>query len=209
MTLAATAPHGLAVGDQVTIASGISAYNGLQTVATVTAPNVFTYTFGGSGTSPATGTLTYGGFPATTTRLILNRMVASLVAAGVSRVLLLSKHLCNYPTSGDITGSPPYITSQPGNGSGTGFDLWTAQHNAYSDSVAAYPGKLAWVDLYGGEYSILNGNSSLIWRTGQLPAAPWHVADNNVHLTYAGSAVVAGLVQAAIQAQSGWQGAIT
>ncbi|MGE0343812.1 MAG: hypothetical protein AB7O86_12195 [Porticoccaceae bacterium] len=53
------APHGLAVGNSVTIAGASpAAYNGTFTVATVPSVTTFTYAFAG-GASPATGTKTF------------------------------------------------------------------------------------------------------------------------------------------------------
>lgn len=51
--------HGLVTGQYVTIAGATqTAYNGRYRI-TVSSSSVFTYTFAGSGTSPATGTITY------------------------------------------------------------------------------------------------------------------------------------------------------
>ena len=51
-------PHGLSVNDSVTISGATQTeYNGTYTVKTVPAANTFTYTFAGSATTPATGTI--------------------------------------------------------------------------------------------------------------------------------------------------------
>jgi hypothetical protein len=51
--------HGLSVGDSVTIAGATQTeYNGAYTVVTVADSQHFTYTFAGSATTPATGTIT-------------------------------------------------------------------------------------------------------------------------------------------------------
>jgi len=58
-TVTTTAAHGMATGDIVTIrGADQSEYNGTYSI-TVTGASTFTYTFASSGTSPATGTITY------------------------------------------------------------------------------------------------------------------------------------------------------
>lgn len=58
-TVTTTAAHSLATGDKVRIVGATQTeYNGDYTV-TVTGGSTFTYTFAGSGTTPATGTITY------------------------------------------------------------------------------------------------------------------------------------------------------
>lgn len=58
-TATTSADHGLSVGDSVTIAGATQTeYNGTYTVATVADATHFTYTFAGSATTPATGTIT-------------------------------------------------------------------------------------------------------------------------------------------------------
>ena len=61
-TATTSATHGLKVNDSITIAGATQTeYNGTYTVATVPAANQFTYTFAGSATTPATGTITATG----------------------------------------------------------------------------------------------------------------------------------------------------
>jgi len=58
-TATVAAGHGLQVNDSVTIAGATQTeYNGTYTVATVPSSTTFTYTFAGSATTPATGTIT-------------------------------------------------------------------------------------------------------------------------------------------------------
>lgn len=57
-TVTTTLPHGLAVGDNVNIAGATQTeYNGKYAVVTVPSSTTFTYTFAGSLTTPATGTI--------------------------------------------------------------------------------------------------------------------------------------------------------
>ena len=61
-TAVVAAGHGLSVGDSVTIAGATQTeYNGDYSVATVADSTHFTYTFAGSATTPATGTITATG----------------------------------------------------------------------------------------------------------------------------------------------------
>jgi len=61
-TATVAAGHGLSVGDSVTIAGATQTeYNGTYTVVTVADSTHFTYTFAGSATTPATGTITATG----------------------------------------------------------------------------------------------------------------------------------------------------
>jgi len=61
-TATTSATHGLKVNDTITIAGATQTeYNGTYTVISVPATNQFTYTFAGSATSPATGTITATG----------------------------------------------------------------------------------------------------------------------------------------------------
>jgi len=61
-TATTSVTHGLKVNDSITIAGATQTeYNGTYTVTGVPATNQFTYTFAGSATSPATGTITATG----------------------------------------------------------------------------------------------------------------------------------------------------
>jgi len=61
-TATTSVTHGLKVNDTITIAGATQTeYNGTYTVTGVPAVNQFTYTFAGSATSPATGTITATG----------------------------------------------------------------------------------------------------------------------------------------------------
>lgn len=58
-TAVTSATNNFYLGQSVTIAGATpSAYNGTYVITAITNPTTFTYTFAGSGTSPATGTIT-------------------------------------------------------------------------------------------------------------------------------------------------------
>ncbi len=134
--------------------------------------------------------------PATTTSNI-NAMVSSLVAAGGARIIICSTHFQNFASGGDAPGGS--LNATPSTGSRV--NLWNAQHNAYTQSVSAYPAtQFAWVDLYHWFYLLLAGHTS---QAGV--EAYYHTATvaGDTHLNVFGNQQVAAAVYAAINV-AGW-----
>lgn len=199
-TITTTANHRRTVGTVVewVIAGADQAeYNGTVDV-TITGVNTGTYTVAGSPATPATGTITYYD-SYDQTQAYIEAMGEALFSAGAGRVLVLSRHYLNYPTGGDNDGSDPVSPPE-----GAALSLWTAQYDAATALEAAHTGLVAFVDVYDWFYDLLVANPSWV-NDDDL----WNIADGNVHLNVEGNYQVALAVEAAIQAETGWESALT
>lgn len=129
------------------------------------------------------------GIAGATTQANLQAMAETLFTAGVRYVLIGNTQYQNYSVGGDTVSTPAatYATLRP------------FQQAAANALIAAHPGKVAYVDIYGFmRQKIVDG----IVTQGDWAA--WHVADANQHLNPTGEQYVADAMLATIQAQSGW-----
>lgn len=133
-----------------------------------------------------------GGIAATTTRDNIKAMAAAVIAQGVTRVLIQSRHFLNY-TGGDTVAGTPTDDDPPTN-------LHAAQRVAYTEALAANSGKIAWFDTWDYQRDILVATPTLYWSGG---TDVWHQASGDVHLKPAGALVVAQGMYAALNAM-GW-----
>lgn len=127
-----------------------------------------------------------------TTQANIESMVNTEMTAGTQYAVIVSTQYLNYSTGGD-TLSTPYATYAT---------LRTFQQAAATARAAAYPGRVAYCDLYAYMRNlIVNG-------TETQGSFSWHVADANQHLNVLGNQYVAAAVLATIQAQPGWLAAL-
>lgn len=192
---ATIATHGLTIGVPVNLElSGAdqAAYNGVHACTPTTATQV-TFAVDVGTVTPATGTILYQ-FDFTATTAYIEAMCEALVAAGVQRIVIMSRHYLNFTPSGDNSGGSPVYPP-----TGGALSLWMAQYNAYIAELALHPGKLAWCDLYKHMYDLLVDTPALV-----NDALAWFVAAGNVHYNAVGESHMADAVQATIAAQTGW-----
>lgn len=131
-TATTSVPHTFLTGDSVTISGALQApYNGTF-VVTVTGATTFTYTFAGSGTSPATGTI---------------------VASALSAI--------RWRTAGVDAPSfaPTYALSVPTTDGSTGFSVSATQG---SKTITAAGAAFTTGGLWVGRRDVINGNAYTI-----------------------------------------------
>jgi lysophospholipase L1-like esterase len=111
-----------------------------------------------------------------------------LLDNGVTYLLVGNTQYLNYTSGGDDINTPfaTYATLRP-------FQL--AATNAL---IAAYPGRVAYADIYGYMRALI------VAGTVVDNSASWHVANTDQHLNPLGEQYVAAALLATIEAQSGW-----
>lgn len=121
------------------------------------------------------------------TQINLQTMVASLVASGCSRNVILGLHYYNYTALADTTSVELAANAT----------LRGLQRAAATASGAVY------CDLYAYMRALI------LAGTVTQGSFSWHVADSNLHLNAYGEGIVADAVLQTIQAQTGWIAALT
>lgn len=133
------------------------------------------------------------GISGATTQANIQQMAEALFAAGTPYVLIGNTQYLNYSTNVETVGVP-YSTYAT---------LRTSQKAAADALIPAYPGRVAYVDIYAAFRQEIVGGA-----VAQGDWAAWHVADLNQHLNPAGEQVVADAMVAAIQARPDWLDAL-
>lgn len=131
----------------------------------------------------------------------LKAMIDSLVASGCARIVIPGYHLLNWSSGGDVTtgviNTEPDIEVDPG--AVFGASTRWAQKQSYDYGIAAYPGKLIWVDLYAAFKTRLEADYPASIGTDAF----LHVAASNTHLNVTGQSWVADAICDAVVAE-GW-----
>jgi lysophospholipase L1-like esterase len=136
-----------------------------------------------------------GGISNATTQANIQAMVTACFAAGTQYAVIVSPQFLNYTSGGESTGQ-----SKP---AGTYSGVYDAQVAAVAALAAAYPGRVAFCDLWDWMRDLI------VAGTDTLASASWHVAGTNQHLNAYGQRIVRDAILAAIQAQSGWLDGLT
>ena len=123
-----------------------------------------------------------------TTQANLEAMGAALLDAGVQYVIVGNTQYLNYTSGGDSIATPyaPYATLRP------------FQQAAATTLAGAYPGRVAYADIYGFMRQLI------VAGTETAKSASWHVAGTDQHLNPLGERYVAEALSATIAAQDGW-----
>jgi lysophospholipase L1-like esterase len=123
-----------------------------------------------------------------TTQANLETIGAYLLDNGVDYLLIGNTQYLNYTSGGDslVTPYATYATLRP------------YQAAAYDTLVAAYPGQVAFCDIYDFMRQLI------VDGTETAQSASWHVANTDQHLNPLGEAYVAAALLETIEAQSGW-----
>lgn len=134
-------------------------------------------------------------------------IVDDLIAAGVERIVLVGYHVRNWASGGDVTAgvirTEPSLNSDPGAVFGDS-SRW-ANYQAYVTAAAAYPGKIAWCDLYAAFKTRLEAEAP-----AQIGVDAYlHVGTGNTHLNSRGEQWVADAIADTIVAMTGWITALT
>lgn len=132
----------------------------------------------------------------------IESMTDFLLEAGCPKVVVCSTHFQNFNGGGDNSaGNVPYPAPQ----TGLRLDLWNAQRAAALETAAAWPGKVAFCNLYAAMHNALTNPNNPFHQANQAGVdAFWHVAAANTHLNALGNRIVAHALLATLQSQTGW-----
>ena len=178
-----TAPHGLTTGRSVVVAgANQSSYNGTFTITVVDSLN-FTYTMGGTGASPATGTITVNSAANDAqTQANLQTMITSLQNAGCTKIIVLSQHYLNLASGGDTT-SVPYAP----------YAALRADQQAAVAATNTPTKQVVYCDQYAAE------RLRVVNNVEAAGAAALLISQSNSHLNALGESVCAAALLATIQ----------